>query len=138
MFKFNFTIGVVCCAQVLLTSTLYGWFGVFSKTLSFFNILLLYYYINLMSLIKCCLFCCLSLGNSLSCSIIFVSFLAFLKLYYMMNFLRLCNFISNFVSSCFSWFSNCSFLGSFKCISSRFLNMIKGSLFTIYVLTSIF
>ena len=108
----------------------------------FFDSPLLYYYINLISLIICWFFSrerYFSFCMSLSCPTFSSSFLTVSELFCSEFFWRFCDFISSFITSqitsCFSSFLNWSFLSSFKCICSRLFYMIKKFLLYLPVFT---
>ena len=111
-------------------------------SLLFFDISLLYYYINLRS----SMIFCLSSGHTylfFKCIFIMLMFNCFET--------NLCwsfwdfhnstsNFITNQITNCFFCFLNCSFWDSFKCICSRLFGMFKTllALFTTPVFTYFF
>ena len=106
---------------------LVDWFWCNIRHLLFFDIPLLYYYINLRSSLTLCI-----LSGDIYIYI-------FLRYYFLIcncfwiillqsfwdfpNFI--CDFIANEFTSCFCWFLNSSFWRSFKCICSRLFSMIK-------------
>ena len=119
-----------------------GWYFYCLTNLLFFDIPLLYFYINPRSTIIFCLSSgdiYLSLDISLLCSFVTVS-----ELFCREFFWDFCNFISDFINnqitSCFCCFLNHSFWSSFECICCRLLSMIKRfcSVFTTKIFTYIF
>ena len=106
----------------------------------FFGIPLLYYYIHLWSSIissLCSGDIYLSSDIFLSNYIFSVSNLTVFELFYSEvlkgNFVT--DFITSQITNCFNSFLNCSFWGSFKCICSRLVNMIKKflAIFTTWI-----